>query len=723
MSYSEHTVVDAILDDALTAISSDVTEPNYDALARTADFVVIVVGEQVAAIANRSGIPAIGLSDITAWTATSGQVDEASNINPELLANVACNARGVIVLAPSDVSADPLARTSLTSLAKALDREAGIPAVYAVIPEPRKQQGKKSMGHNLDGWINSTSQSVVTCHLGMIWSKELRSREVRKNGGWIPMGFAGDRNIVYSVGREQIFEFSSADLSVPGKLINVAGMDYLEDVYGRQNKAGDTVVNYSRAGGDIASSCLAVGPYLPKGSRFSGVHAERGNVLVVNGAEVIWRTDGAAQDRFGGSYSYPRGKHAVGITPDTPQASAADMSAALEAFQSFNWSEGSQSLMAFGWLCNAFYTGAADWRVHLSVTGSAGAGKTTFRDLVGRLLGDTAISCDGDLTSAGIRSNLDGDAMVVLVDQADSTPGKVDQVLSIFRSASSSTNVLRADQRQGAINKSVIFTGMVIGVSKPLLNSEDQTRYVLVGIEKRPAGKVPMHFLLKNKEAASDLGKTMFARMVYAWPRYLRALDVFRDELGSNARAVQTLSPILAATWVALNDHEVSVTEAQELITKMNVKAEEERISQTSDEADSFDHLLGKVIKVQVDGRNSEATVAEAISMALGEVRTGGRPGEWSRSLGLYGLRACLSKDTRLETLYVNTLDFQFRQLYAGTKWAVSDMGDLFKRLPNASRKVTTNTLSIGGRSVRAVEITLPADLETTLTSRLASQG
>ena len=725
MSFTESPVIDEVLAEAFEAISADAPEqPTYEHNARAAEFVLIVIGEQAANVANSSGIAAIGLRDAGAWTAVPGaQLVPTAKVHGDLLANVACNARGVIVLAPSDISADPFARTSLTALAEALEAQADVPVVYAVIPEPRKMQGRKTPGINVDSWLLQGSQSIVLSHLAMIWSKALQSREVRKNGGWIPLGFLGDKNFVYSVGRDDVFELSSNDLTVAGKQINIAGRDFLLDVYGRDTKYSGRVIDHGRVAGDLSATCLAVGPYIPKSARYTGVHVEPGNVLVVNGLEQKpWRTDGAEQERFGGRYHYPRGTHQIGITAQTPQASAADMLSVLEAFNTFGWPDHTHAKIAFGCLCHSYLTGASDMRVHLSISAPSGSGKTTLRNLLMDLWGEVATNCSGNVTEPAIRAALNSDCMVLVVDQANSSQDKVDAVMSSFCDASYSDTVLRANQGQGSVERLIRFTGVLLGVGRPVLNSELQRRFFALNISE-PSAEVKRnpHPLVMSGEAAKDrrreLGKTLFARMVHAWPRLQRVTQVFRSLLCENTRSVDALTSVLSAYWVALNDTEVSVDEAKALIDELGIRAEEERMNETSDEVDAWNLMLGTNCRAAIDGKNIELSVGELIACSQKEHRRS-RPGDYSRSLARIGMRL-MTDDKKNECLYIHPNNPQFKALFVNSKWKKDDIGDLFKRLPGASPKMTSKTISINGVSQRAVEILVP-EIESSLAFSLS---
>ena len=87
------------------------------------------------------------------------------------------------------------------------------------------------------------------------------------------------------------------------------------------------------------------------------------------------------------------------------------------------------------------FCGALKWRPHIWLTGSAGTGKSwVFKNVVRRLLGETALAVQGETSEAGLRQTLGHDALPVVFDEADiddrRSADRIQNILTLMRSAS-----------------------------------------------------------------------------------------------------------------------------------------------------------------------------------------------------------------------------------------------------------------------------------------------
>lgn len=683
----------------------------YADLAGSADFVVVTEGEFKAIASTAGGVPAIGLPGVTMWAAETGGVLTAETaVHPALLEALQGHARGVLVLADSDARGNANVRHAMSTLADALTAQTGIQTMYACVPEPTKVQGKKTSKLGLDDWIAASGAGAVEKYLNWLWSKEMSRQALLAAGGYYPLGTNEDLNYVWSIPRGAMFALSSSALTQPGTLMNVAGgIGWCEAAYGRETKGG-VMVDWQRMGGEIVSACIGAGTFSPEHCRRTGVWEvdKASGALVINGADSIWRTDGLAQDRFGAEHVYPVGRK-LGLTPDVPVATAQEVCELWNAISTWHWKEDSGSVLMLGWTLSGFLCGASRWRAHLSLTGSRGTGKSFLQNLVARILGQAAIQCDGDSTPAGIRQYVKSDALALLIDEAEADGTKLGSILSFLRSASDGKEVLRGTQDQAGTKFKLNVAGMVAGIVPPLLNAADQSRFIrleLKGVNAVAAAKP--HPLVADSDAAEALGLKIFARMVRAWPRLKHAEKVLRRHVGGDPRYADTIAPILAAAWVGLFDEEINDAEAASFVAELHLEDERSRVTEAQDEQNALDHMLGKVLRVQIDSKSLELTGAEIIVKALAEAGKG-HIGEYQNALGRYGMRAKFEAGDAQGTLLINEKSPQFCGIFNGTKWENGDLAPVLKRLPMTRPKKTSSTVSINKQSVRAFEIELPS--------------
>ena len=688
----------------------------FAGLAPSSPYVVLTEGEFKSIAAVAAGIPTLAIPGVTMWAATGGgTLSSKAPVQPLILEAVKMS-RGVIVLADSDAKSNAHVRQAMQALADALAIQAGVPTIYGCCPEPERKPGKKAEKRGLDDWIKQDGGIAVEKYLGWLWSKEMARQATLAAGGYVPLGYKDNVNFVWSIPRGALMAISAGMLTQAGPLMNMAGgMDWCVAAYPKFTKNEGLTCDWQAMGGGVVDACIQAGPFDPSAARGTGVWDAGDGALVVNGSDALWRTDGQPQDRFGGDHVYPRGSK-LGVSADTPQATAAEGSSLLDAIATWQWSRESDPFLMLGWIGHAYLSGAAPWRAHVSLTGARGTGKSYLQDLIARVLGRAAMKCDGDSTPAGIRQRVGNDALALIVDEAEADGKKLAEILGFLRSASSGAEVLRGTQDQSGTSFQLRVSGLVAGIVPPVLNAADQSRFIRLELSgvNADAAATP-HALVSDHEAAEALGLKLFARMVNAWGRIKNAKKVLRKHLGGDPRYADTIAPILASAWCILSDAELDDAEAQAFVADMKLDAERARVVDAKDENDAFDHLLAKGMKVQIDGKMLELTGADAIARALEEA-VSRQKGGYTKAIGLYGLKVINVGPHG--SLQVDAKSPQIKQLFVTTKWEQGDLAAVFKRLPGA--EVATTTAWIGSKSVRPVCIPLPA-LESGLAPRVTT--
>ena len=112
--------------------------------------------------------------------------------------------------------------------------------------------------------------------------------------------------------------------------------------------------------------------------------------------------------------------------------------------------------------------------------------------------------------------------------------------------------------------------------------------------------------MMLNIQKRVLLEKKLFARMVYAWPRFKRTLAAIKPLLDSG-RIQDTVALPLAGAWVALHDEEL--TDAQDWIDTFDLEQDIQRMRESSDNDEFLTHLMSSKLNVGKEGALSVAEV------------------------------------------------------------------------------------------------------------------
>jgi hypothetical protein len=665
-----------------------------------ARYLIITEGEFKALATVHCGLACAGIGGVTLWADATGHAHAA-------LVALVRKLGGAVVVADSDARANAEVRKHLHALCDDLRLQCpGCIIAYIACPEPKAELDAAPPAKvGLDDWLVASRPNIAAVAQLLDWAfdKEAARQAVLRVGGYVPLGFSSAGHHVWALARGRIETIPVGAVTSPGALMTVAGgLAWCQAAYGAPGRNGATVVNWQKMGGDLVAACTACGAFNADAVRGMGVWPaeDSADVLVVNSA-MVFRTDGAPQERVGSTYVYPA-SGALGVTPTTVAATPTDVAHLLAALATWRWARPSDATLMLGWLCYAYLAGAVSWRAHLNLTGSRGTGKSLLQSFIARLLGRAALLVDGDSTEAGIRQRVGHAALALLIDEGEADGAKLARLLQFLRSASSGATVLRGTQDQMGAEFTLRVAGMVAGICPPRLAAADESRFLaleLVGVDAKAAAAP--HPLIADERAATELGQHLFARILQSWPRLRHAIAMLRGLVGGDPRYADGVALVLAAAWVALNDGELDVTTARQFVAGIDLATDQERVVKTQDETDLFDHLMSSSVQASLGGKPLRMTIAELCAGGQHETST---TGPHQRELGVYGMR--VGTDDGRPVLLIDTRSAGLRNLFSGTRWAAGRLDASLRRLSGASRK-TGRTVWIGGRSVRAEMVPL----------------
>ena len=676
-----------------------------------AGFVVVCWGElQALACTTRLNIPAVGLTNPLAYLDPARDMSEPPSPTTKLhpaLAEVLAQARGVLVVPGSEAEHSAPLRQAAQALVECIRAQYEIPTAYAPVPAAKKRKGSTEPAPKvgLDDWIAAQGQAtdVVALALKTRHAKEVERVHLQSTGGAVPLGYSmRDGYQLWAHDVEGIKTIAPRDLTNQSLWYDLLGADFAGAKYGREGKNGSITLDMHRIIRDYGGGCKA--RHRLKRSRIRGAGvwplATDPNVLVVNSEDSIWTSSGAAISRLDDTprgHIYPANRD-LGVNPDTVPATVAEAREIVKALQTWQWRSPGEIPLVFGWLCAAYYCAALDHRPNLFLSGPLSAGKTTMLRMVGNLLGDGAVDVldATSTTEAGIRRGLGEDSLATVIDEAESKkdPSRLEKVLEYYRSSYSGTTGAMGQQEGGSgIEWFRVRTMGALGAINPTaLKPADETRFVRVELSEiadmKPATS---HNLAVVPADARALRVKLYARMIRSWPQFRAAYALLQNGiLEDGNRARDTMAPVIAAGWVALNDGEPTADALRVYVATIDLEGQRERIAIARQAADPVARLLSLVPKggIEIDSRIQHPSIGELVRLAVKSV---GKPEDvYAAPLARFGLRVSTDRAERARlglrgggdapVLLIAVKNAQLVGAFRGTEWETGDLPRALQR-------------------------------------------
>jgi hypothetical protein len=327
---------------------------------------------------------------------------------------------------------------------------------------------------------------------------------------------------------------------------------------------------------------------------------------------------------------------------------------------------------------------------------------------ISSLLGNAAVSIDADTTEPGMRQKLARDSRAVIVDEAEGDTSRITKLMRYFRTASSGGEILMGTQTHNSTGFTVRCAALISAVNLPKMSPTDAGRYVVFNLVSEPNNKgAEPEIVEEENKLAGPAGLKLMSRMVHAWPRVTSAQKLLKTTLsrGATLRYADTLSPILASAWCALNDGILMADEAAGLIAGIDLSDATRQIEEQQADTSILDQALDSMIAIDVDGKSTRMTVRMALELFAnnGDKQIG-------RAIGAYGFK--LVRDGESHRLLVNEKTTEFRKFYRETKWANIDFETALKRIPGASQKRYHVTTYIGGSPIKPLSLPIELDCQ-----------
>lgn len=334
---------------------------------------------------------------------------------------------------------------------------------------------------------------------------------------------------------------------------------------------------------------------------------------------------------------------------------------------------GSEKIMS-GWFVAGLLPRVLELSPHIWINAPADTGKTFFQSDLAALLGAFSKNQEGVPTEAGVRQDIEGDALPMMIDEVepgDSEKGqkKINSLLDLMRSASYGKNPMKKGSPDGTARAWYVKCSFALfSVANQIYRDSDSSRCMVLDLcqkskderEKIWAGQVDGRALIHSPGFHGRL----MARLLGCLPVLLENLAALRDYLGKTdnvaTRRIEIFATLFACCHALVNRERMSQDAMQEAAALMLAYGEQE------EHESDFSRCLAVLLGYQVDVYGAgKMTVAEACRMLRNGVDVD-RKEAIVRALELAGLRW---RDD-LGTLQVDKRADKMKRIYTGTQWS-----------------------------------------------------
>lgn len=428
----------------------------------------------------------------------------------------------------------------------------------------------------------------------------------------------------YSHGSRTVISLSPSGLS-KNNLLELAPINWWEQQFPGARKGFDT----EAAANWLIQTSLATGTFSDRYIRGRGAWIDKNNVVIHTGDRLV--VDGEPRDmrefksRFIYEFSEPLGFNTTDALPTS------DANKLIEIVEQLNWDREISAYLLIGWCIVAPVCGALSWRPHIWLTGAAGTGKSwVFKNIVRRLMGDTAMAVQGETSEAGLRQMLGHDALPVVFDEAEGedrrSQDRMQSVMALMRAASADDGGIMAKGSSSGTAKTYrirscfAFASIAVQVAQ----QSDRTRVTVLGLRKATdAGKDEQWKRLNalyQELVTNEFVRRLQARTVKLVPVIIENARTFSNaaaaELGEQ-RIGDQLGAMLAGAYSLFSNKLISYDDAVAWVRSKDW-TEEKGLDRTRDEMALLMHLLDQMLRVETLTSGHERNIGELVSIAAG---------------------------------------------------------------------------------------------------------
>jgi putative DNA primase/helicase len=298
----------------------------------------------------------------------------------------------------------------------------------------------------------------------------------------------------------------------------------------------------------------------------------------------------------------------------------------------FSWEKPIYGILIAGWLAVAPICGALFWRPAIWITGGSGSGKSTLEKLIMQpALGGIGLFRKGGSTEAGIRQELGRDALPVMFDEAEAESLKskntLQGLLELNRQSSSDggAKIVKGTQNQSGAKTYHVKSCFAFSSINPTLDHmADESRVSVLELTSHNAeARAGFDAFVDriNRTMTPEFCAGFVARSVWLMPVILENARTFSKavavHLGSS-RVGDQIGTLLAGAFSEISDNRVSFEAARKWVEEQDW-SDTTSADATPDERRLLNHLIQTRVRLDLDDKVEDLTIAEVIKLASGE--------------------------------------------------------------------------------------------------------
>lgn len=502
-------------------------------------------------------------------------------------------------------------------------------------------------------------------------------------------------------------------------LISLAPLSFWETHF-PSGKAG---ISIEGAQEFLIRTSIKTGPFNERYIRGRGAWTDKERVVIHTGSELIVDGTNMPLGSLESRFVYETSDD-LGVETTNPLVTK-QANQLIEVLSLLNWEREVNTYLLAGWCVIAPFCGALRWRPHIWLTGSAGTGKSwVFKNIVRRLLGETALAVQGETSEAGLRQTLNHDALPVVFDEADiddkRSAERIQNILTLMRSASTDDGglLLKGSATGAAKSYSIRSCFAFASIGVQAAQQSDRSRITILSMRSLPKDdprrKERWETLqrLYNEVISDDFVLGLQARTVRLLPVILKNAHTFANAAASvlgEQRQGDQLGALLAGAYSLFTEKEITYENALAWVADKDW-SEERSLEGTKDELSLVAYILDQMTMVEGDMAKVERSIGELVQIAANWKSDPGIGWQTANDrLKRLGMKVDTDDITNDRWLVISNSSEQVRKLLRDTAWN-KNHARILMRLPGAVEKTTARFAS--GAITRAVAIPLKSIIE-----------
>jgi len=514
----------------------------------------------------------------------------------------------------------------------------------------------------------------------------------------IALGHSSDKYYFTSNSNRQIVTITASNFSL-NSLLNLQTHDYWQEKFPKTDNANPQI-DLHQATNFLMRKAREKGIFASGRLRGRGVWRDRRRTVLHCGNAIFDLQSQRSYElgRFETDYIYE-----LGQSYEPPFQKDRHPKSLLELTSKFNWTDTNSPYILAGWIAIARFSGWLRWRPHIWITGQKGTGKSTVIDeFLKNLLGLQSYYFEGGSTAAGIRQEIQCDAVPIIFNEAETsdqkTGAKIKSILELARQASSDSDgyICKGTPSGNGLKYKMSSMFCLASIRVNLQEEQDKSRFSVLELSKNTVDNWPVVSSMLQNITPED-GEAVFTKMAGLVDELDKNINFVTDTLaGMNLerRLSDQYGTLLGGLLTYEYGRAVGENEVGELLQKINL--DNLLVTAESDFTDS-DDCLATILQCRT---NCSDTVGRKLTVSgiIKNIRT--NP-SYEQDLATYGMATKEDRNGKLK-LFISNKNTELAKLLRETPWGNHMWKDSLLRLEGSC----THRMRVDGINCRGVVVT-----------------